>query len=361
VKKNGVGIRSLAIAHPEGIRTNDYYRERFPEVVARSEEKNLARFFSKDAAQSTTLDAFATEMIPYLRDTFRGTVERRILRDDETSLGLELRAARSALAQAKMLANDIDLMIVTSFPPDQYGVGNAAYLARELEMKRPAWNMESACAGSVVALQTACGLVQSGMYRNILIVASCTYSRISDERDSLTWFLGDGAGAFVVGQLGEGQGILGASSLATTETCNTFYLSFDERADSTRKLTMHCAPDSGKILHETAELHLRQCCEGAAKEAGVLLSKVDFVICNTPMAWYSAFVARALGIDPARTINTFPKYGNIGAASMPANLHEAAATGKIKENDLVLLYAIGSVSSASAIIMRWGDVKLAEQ
>ena len=352
------GIKSLAVTLPETVRTNAYYSERYPDRVAALAEKSLGKLWSNAPAGEGPKDAFSIEMARYLDDPFRGTVERRVVRPGETARSLEKSAAERALGALGMTANDVDLMIVSSFQPDQIGVGNASFLARDLGMKRPAWNLESACSGSVVGLHTACGLVSAGQYERILVVASCTYSRNADDADSVSWFLGDGAGAFVVGREENGHGLLGMHTLPTTETCDTFYYAMMGDPSAPPRMVMQCTPSSGKVLAETAEPHLVKCAEGAARAAGVRLADVDFMICNTPTAWFSAFAARALGIDPKRTISTFPRTGNIGCALMPANLHAAASTQKIKKGDLVLVYSVGSVSTASAAVVRWGDVAL---
>ncbi len=292
----------------------------------------------------------------YLDDPFRGSVERRILAPGETALSLEARAARNALAAAAMAPGDVDLIIVSSFQPDQLGVGNAAFLARELGVTRPAWNLESACASSLVALHTACALVESGRYRNILVVASCAYSRTADEADSVSWFLGDGAGAFLVGPVSAGSGLLGLHTLPTTETCDTFYYALDGAGGAAPRMVMKCSASSGKILHETAERHLALCCAGATKAAGVKLADIDFLVCNTPTAWFAAFAARALGLDVSKTTSCFSRTGNIGCALLPANLH--AAAGRLKRGDLVLLYSMGSVATASAAVLRWDGAAL---
>lgn len=61
---NSVGIRSLSLNFPSIIRTKDYYQEKYPELVAKSEEKNLARLLSP--VKSTPSNEFELEMMPYL-------------------------------------------------------------------------------------------------------------------------------------------------------------------------------------------------------------------------------------------------------------------------------------------------------
>jgi 3-oxoacyl-[acyl-carrier-protein] synthase-3 len=358
VDSSSVGMRSLAVTLPSAVRTNEYYRTRHPEIVAEAERKTLARVWSKKDALERATNAFDVEMLPYVDDPFRGTVERRILGPGQTALALEVDVARKALVAARMTPGDIDLMLVTSFLPDQPGPGNAAFLARELGLKRPAWNLESTCSSALIAFETACALVQAGHYRSILVVVSCTYSRVSDDRDTLTWFLGDGAGAFVVGSVPSGEGLLGHHTTSTSDTCGTFYYARVGETAGDGGVRIQCTKETGRILQESAEPLLRECCDGALRAASLGLKDIDFFVVNTPTAWYAPFCTRALGVDESRTISTYRSYANIGPALMPVNLHRAAQTGRIKPNDLVLLYTVGSVSTASAAIMRWGEVGL---
>ncbi|WP_437947006.1 3-oxoacyl-[acyl-carrier-protein] synthase III C-terminal domain-containing protein [Sorangium sp. So ce296] len=352
-----VGLRSLAVSFPRTIRTNDHWRQKFPDIVANAEQRSLAKLWAASSADAATMSAFEAEMQPYLSDTFRGTKERRVVQPGESARSYELIAARDALAAAAMKPSDVDLLISVSFWPDQMGFGNAAWLAKDLGLRCGAWNLETACSGGLVAMQTACSLVKAGQQRNVLVVVSCLYSRHVEESDTLSWFLGDGAGATVIGHTPEGFGLLGSKTLHTADTCEA--LIADAVPDPTFgqkiRLRLNRNPSS---LKDTADEYIRHCCFGAAEAAGVSIRDIDFFVFNTPTAWFSAFGTRALGVDPARTVNAYPLYGNIGPALTTANMHLAASTGKIKRGDLVMIYSIGSVSSCGAMVMRWGDVAL---
>jgi len=90
----------------------------------------------------------------------------------------------------------------------------------------------------------------------------------------------------------------------------------------------------------------------------VKLSEIDFFVFNTPTAWYGEFCRRSLGIPEERSVDTYPEFANVGPALLPVNLYRAAQSGRLRPGDLVLVYTIGSVSSAGALVMRWGDVAL---
>ena len=351
-----VGMRSLAVAFPSVIRDNDYYRQKYPDIVAEVESKALARLW---AVRENEDNLFSLEMQRYVGDPFRGSVERRVLGPGESALSLETKAASDALKAAGLDPSDIDLVIVASFLPDQVGVGNAPRLAEALGMRCAAWSLETACSGSDVGFQTAAGLVQSGQYRNVLVAVSCTYSRYVDERDTMSWFLGDGAGAFVVGQVEDGYGFLGGKSIHSANTCGTFSYELEiDEATGKPEIAMVASSKTGRVLAETATHYVRECCLGAVKAANVSLSDIDFFIFHTPVPWFAPFAARALEIDPAKTVCTNRYYANTGPALMPGNLHYAVENGRIRKGDLVLLQSIGSASSAGAAVMRWNGATL---
>lgn len=352
------GLRSLAVAFPGKVRTNEYYRLGQPDVFEGASQRTLARMWAKPVDEAASgIEIFDEEMAPFLDDPFRGTVERRVLAPGERVLDVELRVARQALDAANLAAGDIDLLISSAFVPDHVGIGHAAFLARELAIGGTAWNLETACASALEGLRTASALVRAGEHRHVLVVASCMYSKVSDDSDTLTWFLGDGACAFVVSAETPGYGVLGAHMLHTGETCGAIYYEFSD-SPTLPRVCVRADKSSGKALRETSVKFLRAGVDGALRKAGVSLEDIRFFAFNTPTAWYARFCARALGVDPERTISCYAETANIGPVLMPTNLFRAAREGRIKKGDLVLLYSVGSVSSAGAVVIRWGDVAL---
>jgi 3-oxoacyl-[acyl-carrier-protein] synthase-3 len=348
-------MKSLAICVPDDDRGNDHYRARAGDVVRALEEK--AKMFAGMAMPAGPADPFSVAMAPYLADPFRGTVRRRILEPGRKALDLELTAARAALRGAGMSPGDVELLIVSSFLPDQIGIGNAVFLARELGMNGAAWNLETACSSSIVGFETASALVRSGQYTNVLVAASCTYSRVLDERNPMAWQVGDGAGAFVVGRVLPDEGFLGKKVMHTASTCGAFF--YELGLDGTTPVVrMGADNDAGKLLRDASEVCLRECTDGALRDAGLRLNDIDWFVFNTPMAWFVDFAVRVLGFDRGRTLDTYPFVANAGPALMPINLFLAASSAQIRRGDRVLLYSMGGVSSAAAVVLRWGDVAL---
>jgi 3-oxoacyl-[acyl-carrier-protein] synthase-3 len=353
-----VGIRALAIEFPRGLRTNRYFRTRHPDVVNVVESKRLAHVLSAPAELDADAHPFDAAMAKYAGDPFRGTVERRVLTPGETALSLEMTVAQKALAAAGMKPSEVELLIVCSFLPEQFGAMDAAYLARDLGMTGMAFNLESACAGAMVALHTACGLVQAGQYANALVVISCTYSRDTDPRDTLSWSSGDGAGAMIVGPVEAGFGRLGGKCVHSGQTCGALWYEHYQKDDGSFWFRLKNSPSAARAIRDSSEEFVKRCCEGALAEAGVGIADIDAFVFNTPLAWFADFCARTLGADPGRFVDTYPRYANMGPALLPVNLYTAAVERPLEPGDLLLMYSIGSVSSAGAMVLRWGDVAL---
>jgi 3-oxoacyl-[acyl-carrier-protein] synthase-3 len=349
---------SLAVRFPARVIRNDYWRAKYPDLVRTAEERVLGKLWRQDGNGSSA--RFDAAMARYVSDPFRGCVERRWLGAGESAIDLEVPAACEALEAAGLAPGDVDLLICSSFFPDQCDVGNAAFLAKRLGLGCAAWNLESACSSSLVALETAACLVASGAHRNVLVVTSCTYSRVSPEDDTLSWGNGDGAAAFVVAPVPAPGGLMAFHSINTSVTCGAIYATLEGAGDGGHRIEMHTRPEAGSLLRETAEPFLTTCVGRALEKARLTLADIDLFVFNTPTAWYTEFCADALGAPESRSVNVHSLYANVGPVLMPANLFHAAAEGRVRAGATVLLYAVGSVSNASAAVVRFPTLRLAD-
>ena len=351
---NAAGPISLAVHYPRRLVGNDTWRVEHPEMVADAERGSHGRLWASAGRELR----FDRAMAPFLSDPFRGVRERRWLEPGQSVLSIEVPAAREALEIAGLAPSDVDVCISSSFFPDQWDTGNATWIARELGLRCAAFNQESACSGSNLALQTASALVAAGRARHVLCVTSCSYSRVTPVTNPLSFANGDGAAAFVVGRVPEGRGLLGAYARHTGETCGAVFMECVTDPHGVPSMQMRVDRSANRLLRETAEPLLLECVGAALKDAGKRLEDVRFFVFNTPTAWFSAFCTDALGVDPARTISTHHLYANTGPVLMPTNLLHAAHERRFDVDDLVLLYSIGSVSSAAATVLRWSECAL---
>jgi 3-oxoacyl-[acyl-carrier-protein] synthase III len=350
-------MQALAVHYPSVLRTNGYWLRHHRSLIEGRVAGQERAWEARERPPESSL--FDAVMVPYLNDPFRGTRDRRVLGPGETGLELERRAIEKALAASGREPRELDLLISVGFQPTHVGVGNAVYLAQGLGLGCPAINLETCCSGGLVAFQTACGLVSSGQHDQVMVSVSCTYSIQCEPEGMLSLTSGDGAAAFLVGPAEPGTGFLGGKTINTAHTCGAMYFEpVVDRPGAPPRVRLGMGKAGGKALRESPLPALRTTVAGALQRAGVSLADIAFFVFNTPVAWSADFYARALEIDRSKTIDTYPLYANTGPALTTGNLFHALAERKIQKGDLVLLHSVGSISTASAAVVRWGETAL---
>ena len=139
--------------------------------------------------------------------TRTGMKERRLASESEHTSFMGAEAAKKALEQAGRGADEIDLILVATLTPDYVFPSTACLIQAAIGAnKAAAMDIQAACSGYIYGLTTAKAFIESGLYNNILLVASEKLSSIVDYEDRNTCILfGDGAAACVVS--GQGSGI----------------------------------------------------------------------------------------------------------------------------------------------------------
>ena len=139
-----------------------------------------------------------------------GIKERRILEEGKAASDMAVEASKKALEDAGLDPSDIDLVIVATMTGDMITPSTACIVQDKLGCKNAAaFDISAACSGFIYGLSVAYGLIKSGVYKNVLLVATEAMSRILDWEDRSTCILfGDGSGAAIVSEVPEGRGIL---------------------------------------------------------------------------------------------------------------------------------------------------------
>src|SRR5262249_6462570 len=135
-----------------------------------------------------------------------GMKERRVAGDTEHTSTMGVAAAKKALAEAKITADHVQLILVATMTPDYLTPSTAALIQAEIKAKNAAaMDLQAACSGYLYALATAKAYIESGLYETILVIASEKMSSVIDYKDRNTCVLfGDGAAAAVVCAEGSG-------------------------------------------------------------------------------------------------------------------------------------------------------------
>jgi 3-oxoacyl-[acyl-carrier-protein] synthase-3 len=183
-----VGIRAIAVNFPECVRTNDYWKNNHPQFLAELEKKNeTVRLFDNDTQENAN---WVQAVKPYRDDIFRGTLERRVLAEGESSISLECGAIQKVLQASKLDINDVGLLISCAMYPEKLVIGNATPIAQELGFRGVAWNLNATCGGALLALDNAVALIRDKKYNRVLVSLSCNYSQHIEYTNSFSFTLG---------------------------------------------------------------------------------------------------------------------------------------------------------------------------
>ena len=287
----------------------------------------------------------------------RSGIERRhFAADDQHTSDLASEAAKAALKNAGLEANDLDAIIVATSTPDLTFPSVATMVQQKIGMERGfGFDVQAVCAGFVFALSTANGLILSGQAKRVLVIGAETFSRIMDWTDRGTCVLfGDGAGALILeGQDSNGttqdRGILASDLNSDGRYKEMLFVDGGVSSTGTSgKLRMQ-----GNALFRQAVEKLASTAETALGKAGLAHADVDWIVPHQANIRIIQGTAKKLDVPMERVVLTVQDHGNTSAASIPLALSVGAASGKIKAGDLVLTEAIGGGLAWGAVVIRW--------
>ena len=274
-----------------------------------------------------------------------GIEERRIATEDEDSSDMAYNAAISALKDAGVTAEEIDLILVATVTPDTPFPSVACMIQDRLGAKKAAaMDVGAACAGFMYALISGAQYIETGNYEKVLIVGVDKLSKITDWNDRNTCvLLGDGAGAAVLGNVTEGKGILSFELGAKGSGGKELYQNKD------RYLVMN-----GREVFKFAVRQMPESSINVIEKAGLMKEDVDFLVPHQANIRIMEAARERLGIDEDKMAKVVQKYGNNSSASIPIALSESINQGKIKDGDIIVLVGFGGGLTWGAVALKWG-------
>ncbi len=286
----------------------------------------------------------------------RSGIERRhFAAEGETTSDLAFHAARAALEDAGITADEIDAIILATSTADLTFPSAATMVQARLGMTHGfAFDVQAVCAGFVYALSNANALILSGQAKRVLVIGAETFSRIMDWTDRSTCVLfGDGAGALVLeAQEGEGsaqdRGILSVDLNSDGRYRDLLYVDGGVSTQSTGHLRMQ-----GNQVFRHAVEKLAKTAETALDRAGLTSADVDWIVPHQANIRIIQGTAKKMGLSMEKVVVTVQDHGNTSAASIPLALSIGKGRGQIKPGDLVVTEAIGGGLAWGAVVLRW--------
>ena len=291
--------------------------------------------------------------------TRTGIKERRLVSGNEDALTLGIDAAKKAIDKSNIKAEDIELVIVaSSAPPQLYpAIGCRIQAALNIPNNIPAFDITAACSGLIYALSIARGYISSGMYKNILLVATDNNSRLLDWSDrSCSILFGDGAGAMVVTASDDGvDDIISIDIRSDGSIGDIIQLNLlgkncplvEQREEEPQFIKMN-----GKEVYRFVARVLPEYVEKLVADAGMKNEDIDYLIPHQANLRIIQAVQERLGYSDEKVVTNIEKYGNTSAASIPLALVEGVEKGKVKLGSTAILTGFGAGMTWGGAIVR---------
>jgi 3-oxoacyl-[acyl-carrier-protein] synthase-3 len=276
-------------------------------------------------------------------NTKLGINERRVV-ENELPSDMGYNAALFALESANLTINDIDLIIVATSSPEQISPSTACIIHNKFNIKKniPAFDINAVCSGFVYAINLVSPLISFGVYKNVLIIATEAYSKITNWDDQHCVFFGDGAGAVIIGSSSEGW--ISCENSANGKDTGMTGFNLPIGGPFTMK---------GKEVWDQAIKVIPESVKNILKISNVDINDVKMVVPHQPSINILKIIAEDLKIPMSKVKTVMDKYANIAGASVPIALDDAVKNNEINKDDIIILTAIGSGWTWGSTILKW--------
>lgn len=328
--------------------------------------KGIGSFLPENVVRNVDLEEIMDTNDAWIQER-TGIKERRWIKDsEETTSTMGVKAAKKAMAMAKVEPKDIDFVIFATLSPDYFFPGSGVLVQRDLGLDTVgAMDLRNQCSGFIYGLTVADQFIKTGMYKNILLIGSELHSGALDKSTKgrgVSVIFGDGAGAMILSAAeGNQRGILStclhsegahAEELmikgpATSHWVDDILKAEDHNEESWRPYM------NGNYVFKHAVTRMPEAVDEVLAKAGKTSDEIDLLIPHQANLRISMMVQRHFKLPDSKIFNNIQTVGNTTAGSIPIAMTQALTEGKLKRGDLLCLTAFGSGFSWGAALLEF--------
>lgn len=288
-----------------------------------------------------------------------GIRERRISDPDTPSSALATEAARRALADAGLTADQLDQVIVGTVTGDRTFPSTACVVQDNLgATKAHAFDLSAACAGFLYGLSLGLNAIRSGAAEIVLVIGVESLSKIVNWTDRNTCVLfGDAAGAAILRSTGKPGGIQAIRLHSDGSLVHLLEMpaggSLMPPSHDTVESRLHTIHMTGNDVFKHAVRAMESVALEALEAAGRTADELDLFVPHQANLRIIDATARRLGVPMEKVFVNLDRYGNTSSASIPLALDEARREGRIKDGDLVEMVTFGGGFTWAGVVVEW--------
>lgn len=283
-----------------------------------------------------------------------GIHERRVAVEEGTS-HMAAEAARRALQDAGVRAEELDIILLATSSPDYCFPAGACEVQAEIGAANAvAYDISAACSGFIFALNTVYGFMKSGIYKTGLVIGADCLSKLTDWSDRGTCVLfGDGAGAAVV--RAEESGLVHMTM--GSDGCKGPVLSCVAR--TTGNFVNGQTPELGYMYMDGQEVFkfavkkVPECVNQVLEEAQLPISEVKYFVLHQANYRIVEAAAKRLKQPMEKFPMNMDRYGNTSGATIPTLLDDLNRAGKLEKGDRIVIAGFGAGLTWGAALIQW--------
>ena len=287
-----------------------------------------------------------------------GIKERRILKEDGKGTSfLAINAANDLIEKRGIDPKDIELVIVATATPDMKAASTAAFTASEIGATNAfSFDMDAACSSFLFGMSVAASYIESGRYKNVLLIGADKMSSIINYKDRATCIIfGDGAGAVLFEPNEESLGLqdeylrsdgTGREFLQATYGGSSFALT-----PETMEEGGHYAFQEGRTVFKNAVFNMADAAEKILKRNNLTNEDVAWLAAHQANKRIIDATAKRIDLEEEKVMMNIHKYGNTTSATLPLLLNDYES--QLKKGDNIIFAAFGGGFNWGSIYLKW--------
>ena len=290
--------------------------------------------------------------------TRTGIKERRILRDEGKGTSyLAIKAAQDLINKKGIDPKTIELVIVATATPDMKAASTASFTATHIgAVNAFSFDMDAACSSFLYGMSVAASYIESGRYKNVLLIGADKMSSIINYKDRATCIIfGDGAGAVLFEPNTEGLGLQDEylrSDGSGREFLQATYggSSYPITEEALEKGGQY-AFQEGRTVFKNAVFNMADATVKIMEKNGLTKNDISWLVAHQANKRIIDATAQRIDLEDEKVMTNIEKYGNTTSATLPLLLNDYES--KLKKGDNLIFAAFGGGFNWGSIYLKW--------
>lgn len=317
----------------------------------------VGAFVPKDVLTNKDLEKIVDTTEEWIT-TRTGIEKRHILRDkDKASSFMGAEAVKDLMSKTGLKPEDIDLLICATVTPDYFFPDTGTLICHKVGAKNAfAFDVHAACSGFLFSIATGARYIESGMYKNVVVVGADKMSSIVDYTDRTTCIIfGDASAAVLLQPDNKGNGMIDSWHRVDGSGAELLHMkgggSMNPSSHETVDKGMHYLYQEGKHVFKAAVKGMTEAVQEIMTRNNLTVDDVRFLVPHQANMRIIHAVGEALNFPPEKVMINISRYGNTTAATIPLCLYEYQ--DQLKPGDNVILAAFGGGYTWGASLWKW--------